>query len=80
MKTLLSAALAAVLIPCAVLPASAQNKKKPAEKGECRVRCLVAQAGSLPTELHVHDAAGKASAGTLRVKTFLNHEFDLLET
>lgn len=78
MKTLLSAALAAALIPCLALPAAAQNKKNAAEKDGCRVRCLVAEVGSLPDELHVHDAAGSATAGKLRVKSFLNHEFDIL--
>lgn len=78
MKTLLSAALAAVLIPCLVSPAAAQAKKDKDKKGDCRVRCLIAQAGSLPAELYVHDAAGSATAGVLHVKTFLNHEFDLL--
>lgn len=79
MKTLLSAALAAVLLPClAIAPAAAQSKKDAPPKGECRVRCLIGKAGSLPDELHVHDAAGTATAGVLRLKTFLNHEFDVL--
>ncbi len=82
MKTLLSAALAAVLIPCLSLSAAAQGKKdkdkEPPQKGDCRVRCLIAKAGSLPDEIHVHDAAGTATAGLLHVKTFLNHEFDVL--
>jgi hypothetical protein len=38
----------------------------------------MAQAGSLPDQIHVHDPAGTTTAGVLRVKTFLNHEFDLL--
>ncbi|WP_367875236.1 hypothetical protein [Luteolibacter sp. Populi] len=71
MKTLISAALCAVLLPCFAMTAAAE--------GECRVRCVVAQSGSvLPDEIHVHDAGGTATAGKLRVKSFLNHEFDLL--
>ncbi len=46
---------------------------------EYRVRALSTQPGQ-PAGLHVHNAAGTATAGKLRLKSFLNHEYDLLET
>ena len=72
MKTLLSAPLLAAGISFCTLPAKAE--------GECRVRAVASQAGAVPAELYVHDAAGSANAGKVMVKTFLNHQFDLLET
>lgn len=71
MKTLLSVPLlAAAIFSCAQMTRAAE--------GECRVRAVVSQAGSLPAEVYVHDAAGGATAGKVAVKTFLNHQFDLL--
>ncbi|MCW1914419.1 hypothetical protein OJ996_12595 [Luteolibacter sp. GHJ8] len=71
MKTLLSVPLlAAAIFSCAQMSWAAE--------GECRVRAIVSQAGSLPAEVYVHDAAGSATAGKVAVKTFLNHQFDLL--
>ncbi|WP_035611974.1 hypothetical protein [Haloferula sp. BvORR071] len=80
MKSIFSAAVLAAFLPILCPLASAQ-KKEAQPKGDCRVRCVVAQPGSmLPEELHIHDAAGSATAGKIKVKTFLNHEFDLLVT
>jgi len=67
MKTLISLAAFAAI---SLLPVFAE--------GECRVRAIVSQAGAVPPEIHVHNAAGTATAGKLQVKTFLNHEFTLL--
>lgn len=72
MKALFSAPLIAAAISCCVLPAMAA--------GECRVRAVVSQSGAVPAEVYAHDAAGSATAGKVAVKTFLNHQFDLLET
>ena len=44
-----------------------------------RVRALGVQFKG-PAELHVHDAAGKSTAGTLHPKSYLNHEFEPLQT
>lgn len=52
------------------LPASAQR--------EVRVRGLALQPG-LPEELQAGDAGGKGPAGVVKVKSFLNHEFDTLK-
>lgn len=71
MKTLFSVPLIAAAISCSL---SALH----AAEGECRVRAVVSQAGAVPAEVYVHDAAGNASAGKMAVKTFLNHQFDLL--
>lgn len=73
MKTLLSAPLIAAAISFCALPVQAAE-------GECRVRAIVSQAGAIPAEVYVHDAAGSASAGKIMAKTFLNHQFDLLAT
>lgn len=72
MKTLLSAALVAAVFSQFVCTAAA--------KDEVRVRAVASRAGATPSELYVHGADGKASVGKVRVKTFLNHEFDRLET
>lgn len=52
------------------LPASAQR--------EVRVRGLALQPG-VPEELQAGDAAGKGAVGVVKVKSFLNHEFDTLK-
>jgi hypothetical protein len=52
------------------LPASAQR--------EVRIRGLALQPG-VPAELRAGDAAGKGPAGVVKVKSFLNHEFDTLK-
>lgn len=52
------------------LPASAQR--------EVRVRGLALQPG-VPEEMQAGDAAGKSPAGVVKVKSFLNHEFDTLK-
>jgi hypothetical protein len=75
MKTLFCAPLIAAAIFSCVLPAKAAK----ADEGY-RVRAVSSQAGAVPSEVYVHDAEGKTSAGKLMVKTFLNHQFDLLET
>jgi hypothetical protein len=46
---------------------------------EYRVRGLSLQFNA-PPEIHIHSADGKTSAGVLHPKSFLNHEYDLLET
>lgn len=52
------------------LPVSAQR--------EVRVRGLALQPG-VPEEMQAGDAAGKGPAGVVKVKSFLNHEFDTLK-
>lgn len=52
------------------LPASAER--------EVRIRGLALQAG-VPAELQAGNAEGKGPAGVVRVKSFLNHEFDTLK-
>lgn len=44
-----------------------------------RVRTLGVQFKG-PAELYVHDAAGKATAGAIHPKSYLNHEFEPLAT
>lgn len=46
---------------------------------EYQIRGLSMNPGLPLTELHVHDAAGKAKVGVIQLKTFLNHEADTLE-
>jgi hypothetical protein len=52
------------------LPSSAQR--------EVRVRGLALQPG-VPEELQAGNAAGKGPVGVVKVKSFLNHEFDTLK-
>lgn len=49
-----------------------------AARPECRIRALSIQTGATPAELHAHAASGATTAGKVRVKSFLNHEFDTL--
>lgn len=46
---------------------------------ECRVRALSLQAGATADELYAHAVNGTATAGSIHLKTFLNHEFDTLK-
>lgn len=67
----LSIAIAAVL-PALFAPAVCGQQA-------CRVRALSLQAGSVAPELHANSEAVTATAGKVRVKTFLNHEYDTLK-
>lgn len=67
----LTTLIAGVLPLLTTLPAAGQQ--------ECRVRALSLQAGATATELYACNEAGTANAGMVRVKTFLNHEFDTLK-
>ena len=62
------AALAALVLPSFAAPE------------EYRVRAVSFLQGNQSPEIHVHDPAGTATAGRVRVKSFLNHEYDLLDT
>jgi len=67
----LTTLVAGVLPLLTTLPAAGQQ--------EYRVRALSLQAGATAPELHVCNESGSATAGVVRVKTFLNHEFDTLK-
>lgn len=67
----LTTLIAGVLPLLAMLPAAGQQ--------ECRVRALSLQAGATAPELFACNETGGSAAGSVQVKTFLNHEFDTLK-
>ena len=71
MKTSFAIAILAAVVSFASPAAAAPE--------EYRVRGLSLQF-NVPPEIHIHSADGKASAGVIHPKSFLNHEYDLLET
>lgn len=71
MKPSLSLAIFASILPWALPSAQAQQ--------DTRIRALAFQSGAL-TEVYVHDPAGSAMIGKVNLKSFLNHEFDILKT
>lgn len=70
MKNLTLLAIVAAALPCLVSPLSAQQ--------EIKVRAISFQPG-FPVELHAHETDGSATAGVIEIKSFLNHESNLLK-
>lgn len=46
---------------------------------ECQIRALSLSAGATADIIHAHSVTGAATVGSIRVKTFLNHENDTLK-
>lgn len=70
MKSLTLLAIVAVVLPWLVSPVSAQQ--------ELKVRAISFQPG-FPVEIHAHLPDGSATAGMVEVKSFLNHESNILK-
>lgn len=62
--------MAATLLAAAALPANGQ---------EYKIRGISLQPDFPVTEVHVHQDGGRADAGVVQVKSFLNHEADVLK-
>ena len=66
-----------ILVALAIVPSF--SIVNPAAAGESlTVRGLVLQPG-FPRELHAHDASGNSTAGQVEVKSYLNHESNVLK-
>jgi hypothetical protein len=72
MKSLSLLALAAALLPSLPAPAAAQQQQ------EVQVRSLAFQP-DFPVELHAHEPGGSQTAGIVEIKSFLNHEINVLK-
>ncbi|MEO5716762.1 MAG: hypothetical protein ABIT37_25005 [Luteolibacter sp.] len=71
MKTLSILACSLAVLPFFSAPAAAQVQ-------EMQVRSLAFQP-DFPVELHAHDPSGSETAGLIEIKSFLNHEGNLLK-